>query len=78
MKKKFYPEGRFNEILRIKQNNYLAERLKLAKPVINSTCPESFEFFKKDIPKSHEKGNLSKSFSKIILSQILFFSEKHL
>ena len=55
-----------------------AERLKLAKPVINSTCPESFEFFKKDIPKSHEKGNLSKSFSKIILSQILFFSEKHL
>ena len=78
MKKKFYPEGRFNEIFRLKQNNFLAERLKLAKPVINSTCPESFKFFNNDIPKSHEKGNLSKSISKIILSQILIFSKKHL
>jgi hypothetical protein len=60
MKKKFYPEGRLKEIFRIKENNHLADRLKLAKPAINSTCPKTFGFFRKNIPKSHEKGNLSK------------------
>jgi hypothetical protein len=59
MKKKFYPEGILNELLRIKQNNYLADRLKFAKPAINSSCPETFGIFRKNIPKSHEKGNLS-------------------
>ena len=60
MKKKFYPEGILNEIFRIKQNNYLANRLKLAKPAINAKCPETFNFFKKNFSKSHEKENLSK------------------
>ncbi len=60
MKKKFYPEGRLNEILRIKENNYLADRLKFVKPAINSSCPKTFGFFRKNIPKSHEKGNVSK------------------
>ena len=59
MKKKFYPDGILNELLRIKQNNYLADRLKFAKPVINSSCPETFGIFRKNFPKSHEKGNLS-------------------
>ena len=59
MKKKFYPEGRLNEIFRIKPNNYLADRLKLAKPAINSSCPQTFGLFRKNMPKSHEKGNLS-------------------
>ena len=59
MKKKSYPDGILNELLRVKQNNYLADRLKLAKPVINSRCPETFGIFRKNIPKSHEKGNLS-------------------
>ena len=59
MKKKFYPEGILTELLRIKQNNYLADRLKFAKPAINSSCPETFGIFRKNIPKSHEKGNLS-------------------
>ena len=64
MKKKFYPEGRLNEIFRIKSNLYLANKLKLARPVINSTCPESFGFFRKNNAKSHEKGNLSKIYFK--------------
>ena len=59
MKKKFYPDGILNELLRIKQNNDLADRLKFAKPAINSSCPETFGIFRKNIPKSHEKGNLS-------------------
>ena len=59
MKKKFYPEGILNELARIKENNYLADRLKFAKPAINSSCPETFGIFRKNIPKSHEKGNLS-------------------
>ena len=72
MKKKFCPDGILNEIFRIKQNNYLAKRLKYAKPVINSSCPQTFGLFRKNIskPKSHEKANLSKSISKIIISQI--------
>ena len=59
MKNKFYPEGRMNELSRIKQNNYLADRLKLAKPAINSSCPQTFGIFRKNFAKSHEKGNLS-------------------
>ena len=59
MKNKFYPEGRLNELIRIKQNNYLEDRLKLAKPAINSTCPQTFGIFRKNFPKSLEKGNLS-------------------
>lgn len=59
MKKKFYPDGILNELLRIKQNNYLADRLKFSKPAINSSCPETFGIFRKNIPKSHEKANLS-------------------
>lgn len=60
MKKKFYPDGMLNEIFRVKQNNYLAKRLKYAKPAINSSCPQTFGLFRRTIPKSHEKGNLSK------------------
>ena len=60
MKKHFYPEGIINEINRIKQNNYLAERLKFAKPSINCTTPKTFEMFRKNILNSFEKGNLSK------------------
>lgn len=70
MKKK-YPNGILNEIFRIKQDNYLAERVKFIKPVINTDCPKCFSFFKKSIPKSYEKGNLSKSYfiSNFIFSQ---------
>ena len=60
MKKHFYPEGRFNEINRIKQNNYLANRLKFAKPIINCNSPKSFDFFRVKKFNSHEKGNMSK------------------
>ena len=70
MKKKFYPDGMLNEIFRVKQNNYLAKKLKHVKPAINSSCPQTFGLFRKSIPKSHEKGNLSKSISKIIISHI--------
>lgn len=76
MKKGFYPEGWLNEIFRIKQNNYLANRLKFVKPAINASCPETFDLFKKNIPKSHEKGNLSNYISTLIyyiISQILIF-----
>ena len=60
MKKKFYPEGLLNELSRIKQNNYLSNKLKLAKPAINSSCPKTFNFFKKNFSRAHEKGNLCK------------------
>ena len=72
MKKKFYPEGRMKEIYRIKENNYLADRLKLAKPAINSSCPKTFDLFRKTFPKSHEKGIMSKYF----FFKFLFFSKK--
>lgn len=73
MKKKFYPEGRLKEIFRIKENNYLADRLKFAKPAINSSCPKTFGFFNKNTPKPHEKGNLSKYF----ISNFLNSSKKY-
>ena len=65
MNKHFYPEGRLKAILLFEQNNLFAERLRFAKPSIDSTCPKTFSLFRKDIPKSHEKGNLSNSSSKI-------------
>jgi hypothetical protein len=67
MKKHFFPEGRLNAILLIEQNNLFAERLRFAKPSIDSTCPKTFSIFRKDVPKSHEKGNLSNSSSKNII-----------
>jgi hypothetical protein len=67
MKKHFFPEGRLNAILLIEQNNLFAERLRFAKPSIDSTCPKTFGIFRKEVPKSHEKGNLSKSSSKNII-----------
>ena len=63
MKKKFFPDGRLNAIFRIEQNNQLADRLKDAKPSIDSSCPKTFGLFRKNFPKSHEKGTLSNSFS---------------
>ena len=67
MKKHFFPEGRLNAILLIEQNNLFAERLRFVKPSIDSKCPKTFDIFRKDVPKSHEKGNLSNSSSKNII-----------
>ena len=67
MKKHFFPEGRLNAILLIEQNILFAERLRFVKPSIDSTCPKTFDIFRKDVPKSHEKGNLSNSSSKNII-----------
>ena len=77
MRKNFYPEGRLNALILMEQNNLLADRLRFAKASIDSNCPKTFDIFRKNIPKSQEKTNMSNSF---IINNIYFyffnFSEK--
>ena len=63
MKNKLFPDGRLNAIFRIEQNIQLADRLKVVKPSIDSSCPKTFGLFSKKFSKCHEKGTLSNLFS---------------
>ena len=63
MKKKFFPDGRLNEIHRIEENIQLADRLKEVKSTIDSSCPKTFNLYGKGYPKSLKKNNFCNSFS---------------
>ena len=60
MKKKFYPNGKLNAIFTMEENNQLANRIKLAKPSINSYSPKAYNIFNKNTSKNKEKNNTSK------------------
>ena len=46
MKKPFVFNTRLNEIYKSEQDKYMARKLGSAKPLVNSKCPESFNFYK--------------------------------
>ena len=43
-----------------KQNNYLFNKLKTAKPLVNIKCPESYTFYKTQFHKNGTKEDLCK------------------
>ena len=61
MKKKFYPNGKLNAIFTMEENNKLANRIKLAKPSINSSSPKTYNIFNKNASKNKEKDITSKN-----------------
>ena len=46
MRKPFVLNIRLNELHKSKQDQYMAKKLECAKPLVNSKCPESFNFYK--------------------------------
>ena len=60
MRKPFVLNAKLNEIQRREQNHYMMKKLGNAKPIVNSNCPESYNFFKNNFRKNNTKGNLSK------------------
>ena len=60
MKRPFVLNARLNEIQRREQNQYMLRKLTKAKPIINTHCPESFNFYKKTFRKSQPKANICK------------------
>ncbi len=49
-------EERFQQ----QQNNYLYNKLKTAKPLVNIKCPESYTFYKTKFHKKSAEENLCK------------------
>jgi len=39
---------RLNNLYKKEQNNYLSDKIKRAKSLLNITCPKSFEFYKNE------------------------------
>ena len=60
MKRPIVFNARLNELYRREQNQYMLRKLNQAKAIINSKCPESFNFYKKTFHKSQPRENLSK------------------
>ena len=63
MKKKFYPNGKLNAIITMEENNKLLNRIKLAKPLINSSSPKTYNIFNKNTSKNKEKDNTRKKYN---------------
>ena len=51
MRKPFVVNARLNEIYKSEQDKYMARRLGNAKSLVNSKCPESFNFYKNNFHK---------------------------
>lgn len=59
MKRPFVLNARLNEIYKSEQNQYMANKLQNAKPLVKINCPESFIFYKKNFHKASSKDNIS-------------------
>ena len=60
MRRPYVLNVKLNEIQRREQNHYMVRKLGKAKPIVNSNCPESYNFYKNTFRKNNTNLNLSK------------------
>lgn len=62
MRQPFVLNRRLNELYKREQNQYMANKLERAKPLVNIKCPESFTFYKRKFHKSPKENIGNKYF----------------
>jgi hypothetical protein len=60
MRKPFILNPKLNEKHKSEQDQYMARKLLTAKPLVNSKCPESFQFYNTKFHKYGPKENICK------------------
>ena len=53
-------KAKLNEIQKREQNQYMMRKLGKTKSIVDSNCPESYDFYKKEFRKNQTRENLCK------------------
>lgn len=61
MQRQYILNRKLNLIHKNEQNNYLREKIKRAKSLVNLNCPESFKFFKNEFHEGQSKDKCKSS-----------------